>query len=170
MGHVGKSGRMNTKPEPRFDIDYAYGRQAELQIGDLLQWIASGNGRVEVKRKRILDLDFYVETHCDKGRTGHYTPSGISVTEAHVWAFVLGETGMSVLIPTEDLHAVLDDPSVQDKEQPRGAYPTKGKLVNIAVLLYRYQQRHAKPETVPEQKPVGEKSAITAADIDWGFK
>jgi hypothetical protein len=70
------------KAEPRFDLDYAYGRQGELQIGEFLEWIANGNGQVEVKRKRFLDLDFYVETHCDKGRKGNYQPSGISVTTA----------------------------------------------------------------------------------------
>jgi len=79
-----------TKPEPRFDIDFAYGRQGELQIGDFLQWVANGDARVEVKRKRYLDHKLYVETACDRGRTGCFEPSGITVTTAEVWVFCIG--------------------------------------------------------------------------------
>jgi hypothetical protein len=149
------------KAEPRFDIDLAYGRQAELQIGDFLTWIAEGNGQVEVKRKRYLDLEFYVETHCDKGRTGIYQPSGISITTAAAWAFVIADTGIAVLIPTDELRVMLDDVGVCDREERDGSCPTRGRLVNLSYLLYRHQQRSEKKNTiVPEP-------ALTAKDIRW---
>lgn len=156
------------KAEPRFDIDYAYGRQGELLIGDFLKAIASGNGRVEVKRKRYLDLDFYVETHCDKGRSGTFLPSGISVTHADMWAFVIGDTNVTVLIPTDELRAMLDDPSTRPKSEDNGSCPTRGKLVNLGALLYRHKQRTVpKP---PEPKPISvvSQGELTAADIPWG--
>jgi len=132
---------MNGKAEPRFDLDATYGGQGELQIADYLDWIARGNGRVEVKRKRILDLFFYVETHCDKGRRGVYEPSGILGTTAAVWAFVIGDTGIAVLVPTDLLKASLGHPSVRDKEEKDGQCPTRGRLVNLAALLDTYRKR-----------------------------
>jgi hypothetical protein len=127
--------------EPRFDLDYSYGVQGELQIGTLLTWIASGNGQVEVKRKRYLDLDFYIETHCDKGRRGQWQPSGISVTTAAAWAFVIGDTDVAVIIPTEQVRAMLTDPSSFDRAETDGECPTRGKLISLAALLYRHKQQ-----------------------------
>lgn len=132
---------MNGKAEPRFDRDYTYGRQGELQIGEFLDWVASGNGQVEVKRKRFLDVAFYVETHCDKGRRGVYQPSGILVTTSKAWAFVIGDTGIAVLFPVEELRRMLDDPSTRDREERDGSCPTRGKLINLCALLYRHKQR-----------------------------
>lgn len=156
--------RVPGQAEPRFDLDYAYGREGEIQIDQLLQWIVSGNGQVEVKRKSYLDLNFYVETHCDKGLAGVYQPSGISVTTASVWAFVLGDTGISVLVPSDTLRAMLDDASSEDKEETHGSCPTRGKLIRLAVLLYRCKQqrdrqtrqRASVPATLPEKitKPI----------------
>lgn len=135
------NGRGNAlRAEPRFDLDYAYGRQGELLIGDFLQWIASGNGRVEVKRKRYLDLEFYIETHCDKG-SGDYVPSGISITTAHAWAFVIADTGISMIVPTEEIRAMVEDPSARDRTATDGTCRTRGKLINMACLLYRHKQR-----------------------------
>jgi hypothetical protein len=133
--------RVGAKADPRFDIDLAYGKQGELQIGELLEWIANGNGRVEVKRKRILDLYLYVETACDKGRRGVYQSSGIQTTIADVWAFCLGGTGIAILIPTALLRDALEDPSTRDKQECDGDCPTKGKLINVGVLLYRFKKQ-----------------------------
>ena len=145
MGGVGEPGGDIVKPsgkaEPRFDLDYAYGRQAEIRIEELLSWIGSGNKKVEVKRKRILDLEFYVETHCDKGRRGEFAPSGINVTTAQVWAFVLGDTGMSVFVPTDLLQIMIEDPTSKDRSETDGSCPTKGKLVNMGAMLFRAKQR-----------------------------
>jgi hypothetical protein len=150
--------------EPRFDIDATYGGQGELQIADYLTWLAAGNGRIEVKRKRYLDLNFYVETHCDKGRRGCFQPSGISVSTAAAWAFVIGDTGISLIIPTDELRAMLTDSSSQDREERDGSCPTRGKLVSLNVLLYRRRspQRPAAPAA-----PSVPTAPLTAADIQW---
>ncbi len=121
--------------EPRWDRDLAYGRQGELLIGGYLEWIARGNGRVEVKRKRRLDAFFYVETACDKGRTGVYEPSGIKVTEADVWAFVIADTGLTLLVPIDLLRASCSHTSAQQVEERDGSCPTKGYLVSFAAML-----------------------------------
>jgi hypothetical protein len=134
-------GGVMKKPEPRFDIDLKWGEQGELQIGEFLEWIAEGHGRVEVKRK--LDLDFYIETHCDKGRTGHYEPSGISISTAHAWAFVIGDTGIAVIVPADELRAALTECGALDREERDGNCPTRGKLISLWVLLRRHQKTGA---------------------------
>lgn len=131
-----------SRARPEWDRDLTYGKQGELQVGEFLDWIAHGNGRVEVKRKRMLDLELYVEIACDKGRRGIYAPSGIAVTTAEMWAFCLGDTGITLMIPTALLRDALDDPSTKDKQETDGSCPTRGKLINVAVLLYRWKKQH----------------------------
>jgi hypothetical protein len=144
-----------SKAEPRFDIDLAYGRQAELQLGEFLDWIAQGNGRVEVKRKRIADLELYVEEYCDKGRTGHYEPSGILVTAAHAWAFTVSESGISMLIPTPLLVASLSHRSVRYASCTKGTCPTRGKLVNLRAIFDTYNRLKAKAEQATDVRSAG---------------
>lgn len=129
------------KREPRFDIDVKYGRQGELQIADYLTWLAEGNGRIEVKRKSYIDLEFYVEVEHDPGRTGVFRPSGISITTAAAWAFVIADTGISLIVPTDDVRAILDDPSTRDKHTDVGSCPTRGRLFSLNVLILRRRQQ-----------------------------
>lgn len=129
------------KAEPRFDIDFAYGREAELRVHKLLTWFASGDVKAEVKKKRYLDLYFYIETHCDKGRRGTYQPSGILVTQAKVYAFCLDETGVTIIFPTDLIRSMLNDPSTRDMAENDGSCPTRGKLIDFVVLLAREKRR-----------------------------
>lgn len=121
--------------EPRWDRDLAYGKQGELLIGNYLDWIAKGNGRVESKRKRRLDLEFYVETECDKGREGCFEPSGINVTEAEAWAFTIADTRISVIIPTTLLQAACSHASAREVGERDGVCPTRGKLISLDAIL-----------------------------------
>jgi hypothetical protein len=139
----------NSRPEPRFDRDYEYGRQGELCIATFLEWIANGDGRVEVKRKGYLDLNFYIETHCDKQRCGVWTPSGISTSLAEAYAFVIDHTDIALILPTDDLRQMFDDPTTRDRACDRGDYPTRGKLINLGALLYRHKQRIAREKKEP---------------------
>jgi hypothetical protein len=127
------------RPDPRFDIDLPYGRQAELQIADYLTWLAEGNGRIEVKHKRRIDLLFYVETHHDPGRRGIYVPSGISTSTAAAWAFNISDTGIAVIFPSDEVRRMLTDPSSRDAQEHDGSCPTRGKLISLNVLVYRHK-------------------------------
>jgi hypothetical protein len=130
--------------EPRFDLDLPYGKQAELQIAEFLDWIADGNGRVEVKHKRYLDHVLYIETHCDKGRTGCYQPSGINVTTAQLWVFVIADTGVHIAIPTELLRIMVADSSSRPVEERDGSCPTRGVLIDFCVLLWTLKRQRAR--------------------------
>ena len=146
MGFLGLRGvnMTVTKAEPRFDLDLKYGQEGERRIAEFFEWIATDSGRVEVKTKRYIDHKIYIETHCDKGRTGVFQPSGINVTTAAIWAICVGDTGVFLAIPTTALVMMLDDPSSTDKKEHDGSCPTRGKLINFCVLLYRLKNQRSK--------------------------
>lgn len=79
-----------------FDLDFSYGRQGEHLVEELL----TGGKTVEVKRDRRWSEtgNLYIETKCWYQRTQSWEDSGISVTKADYWAFVL-ETGV-IIVPT----------------------------------------------------------------------
>lgn len=133
---VGRRGGVWRLPaEPRFDLDYAYGRQGELLVGDYLAQLANGQSQIEVKRKSYVDANFYVETECDKGRTGTFHPSGLSTSEAETWAFVIADTRIVLLVPCELLRKAVAHKSAIRKEEKDGSCPTHGFLINIGLLL-----------------------------------
>jgi hypothetical protein len=145
MGGMGKPDDViEGKAEPRFDRDFSYGKQGELLIGEYLEQLARGHGQVEVKRKRILDLGFFVETKCDKGRSGTFQPSGISTTTATTWAFVIGDTGIALFVPTDLLRAMFDSPLTQNVACVEGNCPTKGKLIYLIDLVNRLERNRIK--------------------------
>ena len=137
--------------EPRFDRDVEWGKQGELQIDDFLEWIATKNGRVEVKRKGYLDHRFYVETHHDPGRRGVYQPSGINVSTSVLWCFVIGDSGVHVAVPADLLRAMLADPSSKPCEETRGSCPTRGILIDFCVLLYRLKKQREREQKHPSE-------------------
>jgi len=79
-----------------FDLDYSYGLQGENLVGQLL----NGAKTVEVKRdRRWWDTgNIYIEVSCWYNTSQSWEDSGLSVTEAKYWAFVL-ESGV-ILVPT----------------------------------------------------------------------
>lgn len=157
--------------EPRFDVDLEYGRGGEEQIFELFKSIAAGNGRVEVKRKRVLDFKFYCETHADNGRNGDYKPSGISTTKSDTWAVVFGDTGYGILVPTRELKSMLTDPTSRDAFETDGDCPTKGKLIDLTTLLYRIKRRRQEQERPQASQHANTKtfdaSNFTVDDINW---
>lgn len=95
-------------------------------------------------------------------------PASAVVTTAKTWAFVIGDTRISVLFPTEELRAMLDDPSSKDREEQHGSCPTRGKLISLAVALYRHKRKTEDGAAVAvpqEHAPVVR--MLTADDITW---
>ena len=79
-----------------FDLDFRYGHEGEQLVEELLT-----NGKtVEVKRDRRWHEtgNLYIEFDCWYNSTQSWQPSGISVTKADYWAFVLEESVL--MIPT----------------------------------------------------------------------
>jgi len=82
-----------------FDLDFGYGRKGEQLVEELL----TGGKTIEVKRDRKwwITNNLYIEVECFFNKSQSWEPSGLSVTEAAYWAFVL-EQGV-FMIPTHIL-------------------------------------------------------------------
>lgn len=86
-----------------FDLDFSYGKEGENLVEELL-----GGGRtVEVKRDRKWHQtgNLYIEVECWYLKSQSWEPSGLSVTKADYWAFVL-ERGV-LLTPLDILKSVV---------------------------------------------------------------
>ena len=97
-----------------------------------------------MKRKRICDLEFYIEQQCDYGGRGVFVDSGITVTTAHVWAIVIDDAEITVMVPTDLIRQMLDDPTSRRVQCRISDNPTKGTLINFGTLLYRYKTKRLK--------------------------
>ena len=85
--------------EPKWDIDFSYGRKGEQLVERLL---GEAGPKVEVKHDSMAAItgNLAIEFECN-GR-----PSGIAITGAAWWAFVIGGNGQDkivVLIEAERL-------------------------------------------------------------------
>jgi hypothetical protein len=123
-----------TTRQPHWDIDYAYGRQGELLVGGLLEGIRTGSLRTEVKRKRVRDLWFYVETEHNPFGRG-WEPSGIGRSTADYYAFVVDRTDAVVLVPTARIRRAIALGLGDAKECRDGTCPTRGRLIHLNTLL-----------------------------------
>lgn len=124
--------------EPRFDIDAEVGRQGEMFCLDVQQ--AFVGGRVEVKRDTVAASTgrVFVEFECTP-RGGYSRPSGIAVSEADVWAFVLAP-GVMVVSSAAALKVVAREAyrdRASRKACTRGSHPTRGVVVPINQFLGR---------------------------------
>jgi len=112
-----------------FDIDLKFGKQGEETVANLLSIET-----VEVKRdarwKETGNL--YIETECWYNNSQSWQPSGLSVSKATHYAFVL--EGMVVIIPTEDLKTITYDKGrpIECKIEPN---PSKGYLIKLSHIV-----------------------------------
>ena len=83
-----------------FDLDFSFGREGEQLVEQLLT-----NGKtVQVKRDRKWHVtgNIYIEVECWYVASQSWEASGLMVTKADYWAFVL-EKGV-VMVPTDHVH------------------------------------------------------------------
>lgn len=113
-----------------FDLDFSHGLTGENLVSDLL----TGGLTVEVKtdRKWKNTNNLYIETECWYNGAGQWKPSGLSVTKAAYWAFVL-EKG-TVIIPTNTVKmaCALHGRPISCFIEPNNS---KGYLITVENLL-----------------------------------
>lgn len=115
---------------PEWDLDRAYGEEGEDTVRRILELAAA---QIEIKRKRRCDDIFYVETHQSPYATGTYRPSGANTTTAEYWAYLIANSGIVVLLPTQLLKtAALAGEKTQERD---GDNPTRGRLVSFTTIL-----------------------------------
>lgn len=113
-----------------FDLDFSYGRAGETLVEELL----SGGKTVEVKRDRRWHQtnNIYIEVECWYQSSQSWEPSGLSVSTASHWAFVLEQSVF--IIPTY----VLRDATHKHGREITCEIPpnkSKGYLITIENLL-----------------------------------
>ena len=86
-----------------FDLDFSYGRVGESLVDELL----TGGKTVEVKRDRRWHQtnNVYIEIECWYNNSDSWEPSGLSVSQAFYWAFVL-ESSVHIVL-TEVLRSAV---------------------------------------------------------------
>src|SRR6266540_2030514 len=63
--------------------------------------LLAGELQAEVKYKRREDGLFYIETEQNARNRGHWVPGGINQTSARFYCFVIGTTGVVLVLPSE---------------------------------------------------------------------
>jgi hypothetical protein len=113
-----------------FDLDFSYGRDGEKLVEQLLT-----NGKtVEVKRDRKWHQtnNIYVEIECWYLKSESWELSGLSVTKADYWAFVLEQS--VVMVPTDHVwYAIKNFGREITCEIPPNR--SKGYLIQVEDLL-----------------------------------
>lgn len=132
---ISKASTSDSKPEPRWDIDYEVGRQAEIWVSDLRKELQSGTVEVKRDRRTVETGNIYIEYECF--RRGKWHPSGIATTAANLWLFVLIESELAVVITTERLKQMARQAYRLGRrvEETDGSHPTKGVLLPVATVI-----------------------------------
>ena len=127
--------RLSEGYEPRWDLDYEVGRQGELWVQNIADSLRSDAREVKVDERFAETGNVYVEYACRY--RGQYRPSGIAITEAPVWVFVLQPEGLALVVSTELLRRVSREGYLAGRvaECSRGSHPTRGVLVPVARLI-----------------------------------
>ncbi|MGI8682036.1 MAG: hypothetical protein ACR2JO_07890 [Mycobacteriales bacterium] len=133
--------RLSKGYEPRWDIDLAAGQQGELFVADLIKSLASGSASVEVKTDEAVAKtgNVYVEYQCL--RSGQWHDSGISATQADLWAFVLPARVLIVAPVSAVREIARRNHARYRRECVRGSHPTRGVAIPVGrfvMELYQY--------------------------------
>jgi hypothetical protein len=93
------NGRENMPKFSDFDLDFATGQNGEELVKELLTGGKTVEVKTDIKWKNTGNL--YIETICWYNASSEWLPSGLSVTKADYWGFVL--EGTVLLVQTEYL-------------------------------------------------------------------
>lgn len=113
-----------------FDLDLEFGQEGESFVKDLL----TGGHTIEVKRDRKWKNtgNLYIETECFFTKNNKWAPSGLMVTEAKYWAFVLEDA--TLIVPIDALkYAVTEFGSYIECRIPPNY--SKGVLLTVPQIL-----------------------------------
>lgn len=135
-----RSVEVNPPKFSDFDIDFAAGKVGENLVEEQLGAILTGGSTVEVKTdlKWKNTGNIYVETECFYQTSQSWEPSGLSVTKAAAWAFVLN--GLTIVIPTDDLRKIVEveGSAIDCKIEPN---PSRGFLIRPEHLLFYFKMK-----------------------------
>lgn len=130
--------------DSNWDLDYRAGLEGESKVADLLHL-----DTVEVKtdKKWVKTGNLYIETECYYQNEQAWKPSGIRVSQATHWGFVLEDSVL--IVPLFRLKEVIWEVGrpITCDIQPN---PSRGYLVTPAVILEHMRTARAKEITAYE--------------------
>jgi hypothetical protein len=132
--------------EPRFDVDFARGKIGEDLVSALPDMFLSGKLEVKTDSKAIKTGNFYVETWQKSYYSDEWKQSGINLSEADYWAFVIPQNMAAFIITQEALKELLNKnrDTYREGSQPICTPETnasKGKLVPISDIVQKMIER-----------------------------
>lgn len=122
-----------------WDLDLRDGQAGEGMVANLLSLET-----IEVKtdRRWVETGNIYIETECWYNKSQTWEPSGIRVSKASHWAYVLENS--VIIVPTEMLREMLwESPYKTPIECNIEPNPSKGFLITPANLLEYVRKHHA---------------------------
>ena len=114
-----------------FDLDFLHGQEGEAIVYELL----TGGKTIEVKRDRKWKQtgNLYIETECWYNSDNAWKLSGLRVTKADRWAFVL--ESLVLIVPTEQLvKTIINHGKPITCDIPPN--PSRGYLIKVHHLLH----------------------------------
>lgn len=126
-----------------WDVDFRDGENGENLLKEVIE---TSEVKTDFRWKDTLNL--YIEQNCFYRKFNEYRPSGISVTKANYWSFVLtngDEQPIIVSVPTKLLKEVVDlygkDIACVNTENP-----SKAKLIKVGHIIKHYLTKGEKHE------------------------
>lgn len=132
--------------QAEWDAQYAIGLMGEGMSDELFRTLLGGNTdiRVEVKTQPEFHNTGNLYVEYQQGGPGNWRQSGIGITEADMWNFVLPKTGVMLVVPIElvreEARRARDAGRVGEAKR-KNDMPTRGALVRPE----RFIQRAVKP-------------------------
>lgn len=93
---------------PNFDVDFARGKIGEDLVSGLPEMIRDGKVEVKTDSRAVETGNFYVETWQRNIYSMQWKQSGINVTTADYWAFVVPQTMSMFVVSTTNLRELLE--------------------------------------------------------------
>lgn len=133
---------------PNFDVDFSRGLVGEELVKNLPEAIKDGTIEVKTDYRAQDTGNFYVETwQYGREDESDKKQSGINVTTASSWAFVIPQSDSMFIIKTEELKSLMRDRSYRETRQPRINAHTNasiGRLVPVADVALKMVNRDKK--------------------------
>jgi len=123
--------------QPDFDVDLAYGQQAEILVLEIMESIQKGLTEVKRDARWVDTGNVYIEYECLRGN-GKEVKSGLAATKALLFGFVLADTECLIILPTATLKEYASqllrkghqwNPKKKNPymaEETNGSHPTRG--------------------------------------------
>jgi len=124
-----------------WDLDFRDGTEGENLVKEVIE-----TSEVKTDFKWVDTLNLFVEFECFYRKYNDYRPSGINVSKAKYWSFVLkngDEQPLILSVPTDLLIEVLQIYGT-DKECVISQNPSRAKIIKIGHIIKHYLSKRRK--------------------------